>query len=58
VPAARAALIFNEKVFVTFDQPVEMPNGNVLSAGKRYMFTITDEKAGRQIVQIFSQDKS
>lgn len=56
-PAAKAAGTFDEKVLVTFNQPVEIPGGKVLAAGK-YIFTVLDHTAYRHIVQIFNEDRS
>jgi hypothetical protein len=56
-PAAKAAGTFNEKVMVTFNQPVELPGGKVLAAGK-YMMTVLDHNAYRHIVQFFNEDRS
>jgi hypothetical protein len=56
-PAAKAAGSYDEKVMVTFNQPMEIPGGKILGAGK-YTFTIMDHTAYRHVVQIFNEDRS
>jgi len=56
VPAA-VADEWNNKTFVTFSEPVEVPGvgAQVLPAGT-YMFKLMDSTSNRNIVQIFSAD--
>jgi hypothetical protein len=48
---------FNEKTFVTFSDPVEVPGvgAQILPAGK-YMIKLMDSNYDRDVVQIFSPD--
>jgi LPXTG-motif cell wall-anchored protein len=48
---------FNEKTFVTFSEPVEVPGvgAQILPAGK-YMIKLLDSQNDRDVVQIFSPD--
>ncbi|MGD0908758.1 MAG: hypothetical protein ABSA96_14340 [Candidatus Acidiferrales bacterium] len=48
---------FNEKTFVTFSEPVEVPGAGaqILPAGK-YMIKLLDSQNDRDVVQIFSPD--
>jgi hypothetical protein len=48
---------FNEKTFVTFSEPVEVPGvgAQILPAG-RYMIKLLDSQNDRDVVQIFSPD--
>jgi len=50
------AQTFNKQTKVTFSQPVAVP-GKVLTAGS-YTFTILDNFANRNIVQIWNEDKT
>ena len=56
-PAGNATATFDHKVMVTFTQPVELPGGRVLDAGK-YMMTVVDHNAYRHIVQFYNEDKT
>jgi hypothetical protein len=55
-PALKADT-WNHKTIMTFSQPVEIPGGQVLPAGK-YVFKLLDSPANRNIVQIFSEDET
>jgi hypothetical protein len=55
LPAARADA-WNQKIEITFSQPVEVP-GAVLPAGT-YWFMLANSDSNRHIVQIFSPDWS
>ncbi|MGA9977332.1 MAG: hypothetical protein WBQ08_01655, partial [Candidatus Sulfotelmatobacter sp.] len=54
-PAARADE-WNQKTQMTFNEPVELP-GVALPAGT-YWFVLLDNQVDRQIVRIFSSDRS
>ncbi len=55
--ATRAkADLWNEKTFVTFSQPVEIP-GQILDAGT-YVFRLLDSDSNRFIVQVFNKDQN
>ena len=56
VGPARASQ-WNKKTIVTFSQPVEIPGGKVLPAG-RYVFKLMDSMSNRNIVQIFNEDET
>lgn len=47
----------NKETVVTFSQPFEIPGGIILPAGT-YVFKLMDSQSNRNIVQIFSQDKT
>lgn len=55
-PVAKAAT-YDAKVMVTFSQPVEIPGGMILAAGK-YAFTVADHNAYRHVIRIFNEDKT
>jgi len=55
-PAARADN-FNKRTVVTFNQPVEIPGGEVLPAGK-YTIELFDSWGYRHIVRIFNADRT
>lgn len=48
---------WNKETIVTFSAPFEIPGGIVLPAGT-YVFKLMDSSTNRNIVQIFSEDKT
>ena len=48
---------WNKETVVTFSQPFEIPGGITLPAGT-YVFKLMNSASNRNIVQIFSQDKT
>jgi hypothetical protein len=55
-PTILLADTWNQATTITFDQPVKIP-GQVLPAGT-YWFILADSSSNRNIVQIFSADRS
>lgn len=51
-PPAKADA-WDQRTIVTLDQPVKVPDGKVLPAG-RYVFKLFDSNAERQVVQVFN----
>ena len=46
----------NQDTFFTFSQPVELPGGKTLPAGK-YFFQLADSPSNRHIVKVMSEDR-
>jgi len=56
-PGLKAGDVWNKETKLTFSQPFEIPGGQVLPAGT-YVFKLVASPVDRDIVQIFSEDKT
>jgi hypothetical protein len=57
VATAQAQGLANQKTYFTFSQPVELPGGVTLPAGK-YTFKLADTAGSRHVVQVFNEDET
>ena len=56
LPQAKAD-VWNQKTIFTFNAPVEIPGGIVLSPGT-YVFKLMDSQSDRNIVEVFNKDEN